>query len=668
MRAARSLAPMLVTVVALVIALVVGPTPVLAHAEAVLPITVTEQPADVTILVGGEASFTSRAQDAGHADVPVLRWQARAAGSDAWADVPGSAGVNPLVYSEVDQQQDGTAVRAVFLDAPDLVVSDPATLSVLAPVAPVVTLQPVSVTVTPGSPFSLVVAGSGRPSPSVQWQQANDGGGPWFDLTGETSGTLHGVAPPAPLNRSWYRAVLTNSAGSAVSDPATVSTSQLPPRAVPSVTASNSAARTLSVHWTAPPVVGAGAVAEYRVTIRRSGDPIAVRVLSPPTAATTFTALDPGTYTASVTAANDAGVSDETRSAPVAVAALAVTGFVSGSMLRPFVDGYQDSVTFTAGSNFAVAGEIQLRTASGSLARRWPLASRTAWSVVFTGKTAAGTPLPYGSYVVKFVIGGTVAASSPLTISRTEAALRSATWSVSTLYPAKDGYRDTATLSLRTTMPATMSVKIMKDGSSTVLRTVSIARGTSGSFVWNGRTSAGTPVSAGRYVTRIVVKGGDGTARAVLRYVNVSGKKVTPVKFVGTISATSAYLETISGTPRKRDTGRVEFWSSPTRSDAALMGARLPPSFGGRYSAMSLYACIDGNYTDNPATVAFADQDGEPSSRGVGVPDSGCAGAGFPTSYIAGGQVFWFARNLSRSSTWGAVDYIKLSLTRYVLK
>jgi hypothetical protein len=97
--------------------------------------------------------------------------------------------------------------------------------------APAVTTQPSDQAACPGSDASFVAAASGTPAPGVQWQISTDGGSTWANISGATSTTLTvpGVTPPQ--NGNQYRAVFSSVAGTATSNPATL-TVNAPPVAV----------------------------------------------------------------------------------------------------------------------------------------------------------------------------------------------------------------------------------------------------------------------------------------------------------------------------------------------------------------------------------------------------------------------------------------------------
>jgi hypothetical protein len=91
-----------------------------------------------------------------------------------------------------------------------------ATLNVLPPVAPQVTLDPSDFSAADGTLVIFTAAASGSPAPTVQWQVSTDGGTTFTDIVGATSPTLTFVAHESQ-NGYHYRAVFTNSVGIATS-------------------------------------------------------------------------------------------------------------------------------------------------------------------------------------------------------------------------------------------------------------------------------------------------------------------------------------------------------------------------------------------------------------------------------------------------------------------
>ena len=89
--------------------------------------------------------------------------------------------------------------------------------------APTITAQPdLGLVAGPGYVTQFSANATGTPAPTVRWQVAPDRAGPWSDVTGndsETSTTMVVSASTANLGDA-YRAVFTNSVGTAISRPA----------------------------------------------------------------------------------------------------------------------------------------------------------------------------------------------------------------------------------------------------------------------------------------------------------------------------------------------------------------------------------------------------------------------------------------------------------------
>lgn len=82
--------------------------------------------------------------------------------------------------------------------------------------APTVAVQPTDQTVTETLTAEFTAAASGVPMPMVQWQMSLDNGNTWNNIAGATANTFSITAALAD-NKNQYRAVFTNSEGSATS-------------------------------------------------------------------------------------------------------------------------------------------------------------------------------------------------------------------------------------------------------------------------------------------------------------------------------------------------------------------------------------------------------------------------------------------------------------------
>ncbi len=86
-----------------------------------------------------------------------------------------------------------------------------------------VTTQPSDQTASPGQLTTFSAAASGTPTPTVMWQYSHDQGVTWSNVLGNaTSPTLSGIVLGTVENGWEFRAVFTNSGGSATTNPVTL--------------------------------------------------------------------------------------------------------------------------------------------------------------------------------------------------------------------------------------------------------------------------------------------------------------------------------------------------------------------------------------------------------------------------------------------------------------
>lgn len=100
------------------------------------------------------------------------------------------------------------------------------------PVLPVVTKQPAAASVVAGGNVEFTAEATGTPEPSVQWERSADEGKTWTPVASESAVTkaLQLTAVQATDSGSRFRAVFSNTAGSATSNPATLTVSAADPK------------------------------------------------------------------------------------------------------------------------------------------------------------------------------------------------------------------------------------------------------------------------------------------------------------------------------------------------------------------------------------------------------------------------------------------------------
>ncbi len=93
------------------------------------------------------------------------------------------------------------------------------TVTGVIPMAPEVTKEPLSVEVLEGGEATFEAGASGVPAPTVQWELSTDKGGTWSPVAGGTSDTLKVLSAKTSESGDEYRAVFTNPAGEATTEP-----------------------------------------------------------------------------------------------------------------------------------------------------------------------------------------------------------------------------------------------------------------------------------------------------------------------------------------------------------------------------------------------------------------------------------------------------------------
>ena len=177
---------------------------------------ITQQPEPLTVEEGESASFEAAASGI---PTPTVQWEVSSNGGATWSAVSGATS-NQLVIASTTTSQNGNEYRATFTNALGKATSEAATLTVHK--APVVTKQPVNQKLDEGESATFEASASGFPAPTVQWEVSTDGGEHWSNIEGATSSKLTIPSTTTAQSGYEYRAVFTNAAGTATSEPATL--------------------------------------------------------------------------------------------------------------------------------------------------------------------------------------------------------------------------------------------------------------------------------------------------------------------------------------------------------------------------------------------------------------------------------------------------------------
>ena len=175
---------------------------------------VTKQPEDTEVLEGASAVFEASASGF---PAPSVQWEVSTDGGSNFNPLEGATS-NKLTISPATTAQSGYEYRAVFTNEFGEATSNAATLTVVAP--PAVTDQPASTTVLAGETAVFEAAASGEPTPTVQWEVSTNGGASWSLIEGATSTQLSIVGAKESQSGNEYRAVFTNTRGTATTNAA----------------------------------------------------------------------------------------------------------------------------------------------------------------------------------------------------------------------------------------------------------------------------------------------------------------------------------------------------------------------------------------------------------------------------------------------------------------
>jgi hypothetical protein len=195
--------------------------------------TIVTSPTNLRVNVGQSANFTVVANATTNL---TYQWQREANGTATWVNVENDgtyAGADSATVSitGATRSMNGDLFRCVAATSfGSTATSGAATLAVTALVTPAaqIATQPTNVKAIAGKAATISYAASGTPAPFSQWQISLDGGSTWGNLnddgqfSGTTSATLVINSANVSMTGDVFRAVATNSGGSATSNPATL--------------------------------------------------------------------------------------------------------------------------------------------------------------------------------------------------------------------------------------------------------------------------------------------------------------------------------------------------------------------------------------------------------------------------------------------------------------
>ncbi|MDP1833112.1 MAG: putative Ig domain-containing protein [Geothrix sp.] len=179
---------------------------------------ISTQPASLTVTAPQPASFSVTASG-----TAPLQYQ--------WKKNGVNVGTNAATFSlATTATTDAGSYTVTVSNTAGSVTSNAALLTVNAAQGmPAFTTQPADVTLTERQNGQFVVAASGTPTPTLQWQLRSNSFASWGNLSSETNPTLNIVAATLAQNGFQVRVVATNSVGVTNSNVATLTVNPVPP-------------------------------------------------------------------------------------------------------------------------------------------------------------------------------------------------------------------------------------------------------------------------------------------------------------------------------------------------------------------------------------------------------------------------------------------------------
>jgi hypothetical protein len=196
------------------------PTPARAAAAKAGSPKVTKDPSSVTVASGGKATFKASASGK---PAPTVRWEVSSNSGTTFTPIVG-ASVSTYSFT-AKAGENGDQYKAVFTNSAGTARTTVATLKVT--IAPVVTTDPSSLTVASGGKATFKAAASGKPTPTVKWEVSTNAGTTFTPIGGVTA-TTYSFTATAGENGDRYKAVFTNSAGTATTTAATLTVTSAP--------------------------------------------------------------------------------------------------------------------------------------------------------------------------------------------------------------------------------------------------------------------------------------------------------------------------------------------------------------------------------------------------------------------------------------------------------
>ncbi len=471
--------------------------------------SITTQPSSVTITAGQTATFS--VTSTGTAPLSY-QW------SQNGTAISGATSSSYTTPAETTSAS-GAQFTVVLSNSVGNATSNAATLTVNpAPVAPSITTQPSSVTITAGQTATFSVTATGTAPLSYQWSQNGTA------ISGATSSSYTTPAETTSASGAQFTVVVSNSVGNATSNAATVTVNPAP--VAPSITTQPSSV-TITAGQTATFSVTATGAAPLSYQWSQNGTAIS--------GATSSSYTTPAETTSASGAQFTVVVSNSVGSATSNAATLTV----NPAPVAPSITAQPSNVTITAGqtATFSVTA-----TGTAPLTYQWSqngsaITGATSSSYTTPAETTSASGAQF-TVVVSNSVGGATSNAATLTVNAAPVAPSIATQPSSVTITAGQ----TATFSVTATGTAPLSYQWKKNGTS-------ITGATAASYT----TPAETTADSGAQFTVVVSNSvGNATSNAATLTVNPApvAPSITaqPSNVTITAGQTATFSVTATGT------------------------------------------------------------------------------------------------------------------------
>ena len=589
--------------------------------------SITTQPSSVTITAGQTATFSVTATG-----TAPLSYQWKKNGTS----IPGATAASYTTPAETTADN-GAQFIVVVSNSAGNVTSNAATLTVNpAPVAPSITTQPSSVTISAGQTATFSVTVTGTAPLSYQWSQNGTA------ISGATSSSYTTPAETTSASGAQFTVVVSNSVGSVISNAATLTVNPAP--VAPSITTQPSSV-TITAGQTATFSVTATGTAPLSYQWKKNG--------------TTITGATAASYTtpAETTADNGAQFIVVVSNSVGNVTSNAATLTVNPAPVAPSITAQPSSVTITAGqtATFSVTA-----TGTAPLSYQWKkngttITGATAASYTTPAETTADNGAQF-TVLVSNSAGSATSNAATLTVNPAPVAPSITTQPSSVTISAGQ----TATFSVTVTGTAPLSYQWSQNGTA-------ISGATSSSYTTPAET---TSASGAQFTVVVSNSAGSATSNAATLTVNPApvAPSITTQPSSVTITAgqTATFSVTATGTAplsyqwKKNGTtipgATAASYTTPaetTADNGAQFTVVVSNSVGNVTSnaaTLTVNAPPPGALTPSTTSLNFNNVNvGSNSSLGVNFTNSGStnitisnvtiSGAGFTASGVSNGQI-----------------------------